>query len=134
VLSVVLLRVIGHVLDKVDGGKSTAYRSAIDSWWGRLKSTRPLPAIFWSLIDEERNSILKEYQTTAGQGVTVPGAVIEINVRTGEQRADPPGPPTYHYTFNAGHYVGQDQREVLLEAIAWWEQQLASIDEAANSL
>ncbi|MDL5030631.1 hypothetical protein QRD43_01830 [Pelomonas sp. APW6] len=63
IISVVLLRAVGHVLDNVDGSRSAAYRLAIDSWWSQLKASKPEPAIFWSLIDEERNTILKEYQT-----------------------------------------------------------------------
>ena len=108
ILAVVLLRTVGHVLDKVDGSRSAAYRKAIDSWWSALKAGKPAPTIFWQLIDEERNSILKEYQTTAGQGVTVQLSGIEINLQTGEQKVDPPKPPVYHYTFNSGPYEDRD--------------------------
>jgi hypothetical protein len=133
ILAVVLLRAVGHVLDKVDGSKTSTYRAAIDRWWSELKASKPAPSIFWHLIDEERNTILKEYQTTASQGVTLQPTVIEINVRTGEQKVDPPKPPIYHYTFNSGPYKERDQREVLLEAIAWWEQQLDLVDREANA-
>lgn len=132
ILAVVLLRTVGHVLDKVDGAKSSSYRAAIDKWWSGIKASKPAPTIFWALIDEERNSILKEYQTAAGQGVSVGGMFIEINQRTGEQKVHPTMPPIYHYTFNSGSYKDRDQREVLLEAIDWWEQQLSVIDRQAR--
>lgn len=135
ILAVVLLRAVGHVLNKVDGARSPAYRTAIDKWWSGLNASKPAPSIFWHFIEKERNSILKEYQTAAGQGVTVQltGIEIRINRQTGDQKVDQPNPPIYHYTFNSGPYKGRDQREVLSEAIAWWEQQLDFVDHAANA-
>lgn len=132
ILAVVLLRTVGHVLDKVDGARSATYRKAINNWWFALKASKPDPAIFWQFIEEERNSILKEYQTAAGQGVTVQLTGVEINPQTGEQKVGPPKPAIYHYTFNSGPYKDKDQRHVLADALAWWEQQLDTIDRAAN--
>lgn len=133
ILAVVLLRVVGHVLDKVDGARSSAYRAAIDTWWARLNASKPEPTIFWQLIDEERNRILKEYQTVASQGVTVQLNGFDTNQQTWEQKVDSLGSSIYHYTFNSGPYKGCDQRAVLTTAIEWWHQQLDSIDEAAMS-
>jgi hypothetical protein len=121
------------VLDNVDGERDLKLRHAIDDWWKNLKSTKPEPLIFWALIDEERNAILKEYQTRAGQGVTIQLSGIEINLRTGEQKSDPPNPPTYHYTINTGPFGGREQRELLGEAIAWWEAQLNAIEATASA-
>jgi hypothetical protein len=67
ILSVVLLRTIGHVLNKVDGAQSQAHRAAIDRWWEDLNSRKPEPAIFRAFIEEERKLILKEYQTKGGK-------------------------------------------------------------------
>lgn len=133
ITSIVLLRAVGHVLDNVDGLRSPEYRAAIDDWWKQLKASRPNPVIFWSLIDEERNTILKEYQTRAGQGVTVQLSGIEINQRTGEQKVDPPKPAIFHYVMNTGPYAGMDQRDLIREAIAWWEQALNAIDASASA-
>ncbi|MDP3835175.1 MAG: hypothetical protein Q8Q82_14535 [Hydrogenophaga sp.] len=130
---VVLLRAVGHVLDKVDGDRSPRYRREIDSWWENLKKGKPEPAIFWAFIEQERNSIVKEYRTRAGQGVTVPGAVVEINRRTGEQKVELRPPAVYQYTINAGPFAGRDQRELVSEAILWWQTQLDAIDAAANA-
>lgn len=127
ILAIVLLRAVGHVLDKVDGPRSPAYRTAIDAWWSNLKTSKPDPAIFWQLIEEERNSILKEYLTTAGQGATVQ---LASNRQSEGQGANP---TVHHYTFNSGAFQGRDQRDVLGEAIAWWEEQLDSIDRAVST-
>jgi hypothetical protein len=128
IIAVVLLRAVGHVLEKVDGARSDKHKVEISRWWARLNSAKPNPAIFWLFIEEERNTIVKEYQTNAGQGVTVQGKVFEINLRTGEQKVDPPKPPLYHYTMNAGHYKDRDQRELIAEAIQWWETELDALD------
>jgi hypothetical protein len=132
VLAIVLMRVVGHVLDKVDGEQSPKYRYAIDSWWLRLKTSKPEPPIFWQFIDEERNSVLKQYRTRAGQGVTVRVPTLYLNTKTGEQWSDPPLPVLYHYLINSGPFEGRDQRDVLREAIEWWGCQLDAIDKVAS--
>lgn len=133
VTAVVLLRAVGHVLDKVDARRDDAYRRAIDLWWAKMKSSKPDPVIFWAFIDEERNFIVKEYRTRAGQGVAVRLSGVEINLRTGEQKIDPPLSRTYHYTINSGPFAGREQRELIAEAISWWETQLNNIDATAGA-
>lgn len=134
IISVVLLRAVGHVLDKVDGACSQQYRTTIDEWWKQLKNTRPNPEIFWLFIHDERNSIVKEYQTNAGQGVTVTISGIVLNIQTGEQTVGVPIPPKYHYTMNAGYFKDREQRELICEAIQWWETQLKAIDATVEQI
>jgi hypothetical protein len=133
IAAIVLLRAVGHVFDNIDGARSVAYQRAISDWWAKLKSARPEPRIFWDLIDDERNTVLKEYRTRAGQGVTVRVSGVQINLQTGEQKVDPPLPAIYHYTINSGTFAGRDQREVIAEAIHWWERELDAIDKVANA-
>jgi len=116
VSAVVLLRAVGHVLNSIDG-KDPKYASAIADAWDELKHSKPAPAIFWQFIETERNNIVKEYEIGAGQGVTV---------YLGQTR-----PADNHYLINVGPYQGREQREVLAEAIAWWEEYLANIDKRA---
>lgn len=129
----VLLRAVGHVLKKIDGASGSQYESAIDRWWTTLKSTKPVPQIFWGFIDEERNNIVKEYQTNAGQGVTIQLSGVSTGLRTGEQKVNPPNPPIYHYTMDAGPFQGRDQRDLIAKAIQWWETQLDAIDRDVSS-
>jgi len=57
VTAIVLLRGVGHVLDKIDGESDAQLRIAIDRKWDEAK-----PPIFTEFIDRERNNIVKEYR------------------------------------------------------------------------
>lgn len=118
VAAVVLLRTVGYVLSKVDANASPRYRKAIEDAWNQLSATKPLPEIFWGFIDAERHNIVHEYEVGAGQGATV---------HLGQNR-----PVEHHYLLNTGPFAGQDQREVLRTAIAWWDTYLNDIDRAAT--
>lgn len=113
-----LLRTVGYVLSKVDSLRYDAYKDAIEKAWRNLCDLKPEPTIFWEFIDEERNNIVKEYEIRAGQNDTV---------YLGQNKlAD------YQYRINAGPFNGRDQRDVLKEAIEWWESYLSDIDNDAN--
>lgn len=114
VAAVVLLRSVGYVLAAVDSRIGAKYKSAIDRAWTELNRTKPNPAIFWSFIDVERHNIIHEYEVGAGQGVTV---------HVGQNK-----PTEHHYLITTGPFTGQDQRDVLRQAIAWWEAYLDAID------
>lgn len=118
VAAVVLLRTVGYVLAKIDSNLSPAYRSAIGEAWSQLNHSKPQPAIFWEFVEAERNNIIHEYEIGAGQGVTV---------HLGQAKL-----VEHHYLVNTGPFAGRDQREVLREAIAWWEVYLDNIDRAAR--
>ena len=127
ITALVLLRAVGHVLHKVDGETSHEYRAAIDAWWKTLQSAKQETPIFWSFIEAERNSILKEYRST---GVQVVRTTVRFHLASG-QRDDPP--TTYVASIEGGPYDGRSQGEVVLEAITWWREQLRSIDQAAQA-
>lgn len=59
---VTLLRVIGHVLAKVDVEASTLHKLAINDMWAKWKVERLHNWIFWDFIEDERNNLLKAYQ------------------------------------------------------------------------
>ena len=107
VAAVVLLRMVGHVLKKVDATLSKSYERAIDDVWRQLTCSKPNPAIFWGFIEAERNNVVHEYEVGAGQGATV--------------HIGPNKPTAYHYLINNGPFKGRDQRAVLKDAIAWWK-------------
>ena len=136
ITSVVLLRTVGHVLSKVDALTDPVLEKIINAEWEKLQGSKPEPRIFWEFIDQERNNILKEYQISAGQGVTIRLGTLHLNLKTGEQTHGESLPTLYHYTINSGYYKGKQQKDVLNEAIEWWDKYLANIETqyAANKI
>ncbi len=118
VVAVVLLRTVGFVLKEIDVNISPSHKIAIGEAWSQLGQSKPQNVIFWEFIDAKRNNIIHEYEVGAGQGVTV---------HLGQNK-----PTEHHYLINKGPFRGRDQREVLGEAIAWWETYLDRIDQAAT--
>lgn len=112
---VALLRAVGHVLGNVDVQISTKHKAAIVAWWQQQNGTKPKPEIFWLFIDDERNLFLKTYGPVAGQNVT-------IFVGGGRD-------PEYTYVMKDGPFKGADPRNLINEAINWWEGELDAIDQ-----
>jgi hypothetical protein len=117
--AVALLRAVGHVLKNVDAKASAEARNAIDAELRALKEHKAEYPIFWQFIEGERNNILKEYRFAAGQDVTV------------SLGGDP---TTYAYPMKQGCFVGRDQREVIDEAIMFWEAHLKRVDARVHEL
>ena len=113
ITAMTLLRAVGHVLIKVDGKTGDIHKSVIENQWAIWKNDRKNHEIYFSFIEKERNLILKEYQINGGQSVTI---------LMDEDRCE------YSYPMNDGYYKGRDQREMILEAIQWWERELSIIE------
>ncbi len=120
VACIALLRAVGHVLGKVDVKTSAKHKAAIDAWWQQQKNTEPMPEVFWSFIENERNLLLKEYGPVAGQNVTV-------FVGGGRD-------PEYSYVMKDGPFKGVDPRKLVADAIDWWEGKLNAIDQNVGQI
>lgn len=131
--NVALLRAVYHVLESRDAAVNPAFKNKFKAWASNLLASKPAPEIYWEFIVSERNLLLKEYQSLAGQDVTVPGVLIEVNVKTGEQKATRLGNVEHHCTINGGFFAGRDPRELIAEAIAWWETQLIALEATAGA-
>ena len=115
ITTVVLLRTVGHVLDKVDGARSPYLRGAIDREWARVKAQRADNLIFHAFIEEERNSIAKEYEI--GSRLVQPVAADNSPI------------------LDAPMFIGNrivPQRKVIKEAINWWERLLTEVEAGAD--
>lgn len=110
---VALLRSVGHVLDKVDGENSPEARDVVDSAWQELNRRTPEPKIFWDFIEEERNNILKLYAFGPRGNITI----------------HPGGPTTFEFFMRSGEFKGKDPLQLCGEAIEFWEEYLADIDQ-----
>lgn len=105
-----LLRTVGHVLDKVDGESGPQLRAAVDARWAARKKSM----IFSGFIEDERNRIVKKYAPHAGQGITIPVSNPDQSVTS--------------YQMNEGPFAGRDPRDLIREAIEWWDEYLREIE------
>lgn len=101
VYGVVTLRAIGHVLDKVDGETSLRHRFTIDTVWAGWKANRRDSWVFWDFIENERNSILKNYEF--GVDPDENGGLWHRDIR-------------------------EDGLHLIREATYWWRTQLEDIE------
>jgi hypothetical protein len=93
------------------------------------------PTIFWQFIRRDRNLLLHEFRSivsmSASQEVTLFGIrqspAGDIPVFPVHQ----PAPLTYSYTMSSPPYAGRDARNVVKEAIQWWEEQINQIEKDA---
>jgi hypothetical protein len=125
---IVLLRAVGHVLEKVDAKASKAVCDAMNNEYLKLKQTQPNPQIYWNFIVDDRNLILKEYKFTAGQGIRAIGGKANYD-EFGNLLDSKPGSIEYLYIINTGPFAGRRQHDLIQEAIDWWQDHLDKIDE-----
>jgi hypothetical protein len=130
--AVALLRAVGHVLDKVDGEDPLTKRLASQAF-KRWKGSAPEHEIFREFIEPERNSVLKEYrfrhhpldEVQMAVGYTLQNPVTGETVQLGDVL--PLGDNIYR-PFLEGWREGDDARDVLSEAIDWWEAELSALE------
>ncbi len=134
---VALLRAVGHVLHKVDRLQSPRLAAAIDAKWTQLKRTKPAPAIYWKLIEEERNNVLKLYRFGVTRGLNLDGPELDgrstyVTVDYVSSRGGTESQPASFSFISSGEFAGRDEREIAREACAWWQATLDEIDAAAQ--
>ena len=124
VAGIAMARAVGHVLQKVDGESDKAVKAAVASAYSVWKSNRSENKIFWDFIEEERNQVLKQYEIGFLGGQVGMAAGAELHTLDGN----------VFCPITEGPFAGDDCRDVLEQAIRWWEQQLALIEFAARQL
>lgn len=133
-----LARAVGHVLDKVDG-KDPLTKKLAAAAFKRWKSTAPEHEIFREFIERERNSILKEYHFRYHPLEEVQMAVTYTlqHPITGERlRAAelfPLGDNIYRPLLD-GWREGDDARDVLSDALEWWDGELSALEFARSKV
>jgi hypothetical protein len=114
------VRAVGHVLHKVDGGRNPKLKKIIEDAFSDWKRNKGENVIFWDFIENERNSVLKQYEfgfLFGPIGVIVPAEDEFVELYEG-----------LFCPILEGYYEGEDCRDVLTEAIKWWIFQLNKID------
>jgi hypothetical protein len=124
-LTLTLLRVVGHVLDKVDAKSSADVRAVVSRLYAEWKEA-PAHVVFHAFIKAERDLILKEYRTSLVDGpvfiVPTDGDVAGL-----DQMFDLAAENLFR-PLSDGPFAGEDGRDVLDQALEWWETQLDRID------
>ena len=132
--AVALVRAVGHVLDKGDGVDPAA-RVAVNAAYRKWKDCPHRYRIFHGSIEKERNLILKQYEFNTFPNEAVPLVVVARSMSPGGD-----GVAEYAEVFDikenlyrplvSGFWEGEDARDVYVEALEWWEAQLAEIESA----
>lgn len=126
---ITLLRAVGHVLDKVDGGADPILAQVCKAKFREINATKPVPEIFWKFIEEERNNILKTYtfSVRGNLNVVVPAGAIRFN--QSDVVLDPTGSSRTTFRWEImlikeGPFAGQDPRDLVQQAINFWRDYL----------
>ena len=116
VACITLVRAIGHILTKNDGPEAKRVANDLYNKW---KNPQTKEIIFTDFINKDRNLLLKEYSFNYdddGFFLVMDDLVVsEVDGDLYKPVAD-------------GEYAGQDCRDVLCDAIAWWDEQLSIIE------
>jgi len=133
--AVALIRAVGHVLEKVDG-EDPLIKHAAGAAYRQWKSTDPKHEIFREFIERERNNLLKEYRSDVH-----PLAEVALAVEFTAQPIGGGDPVKFGQIAEIGENIyrplldgpweGDDARDVLTVAIAWWDGQLTAVDQEA---
>jgi hypothetical protein len=123
-----LIRVVGHVLDKVDGRANEKLGRLANARFARWKMGSGDDRLFLQFIDQERNSILKQYSF----GVDT-SEVVQIEVVSLAQERFPRLEGTFDLDENLFRPVSwdgavEDARDLYGQAINWWQRQLDELD------
>jgi hypothetical protein len=132
VLAVVLLRAVGHVLDKVDGANDPMVKKHAHNLF-RSWRTGDENLIFRDFIDKERNSILKEYQSNMTSGPVPMVAYLQTNDGFDTIRQFLIEENIYR-PVSTGPFAGEDGRTLIDEAIRWWFSQIDEIDRRVHDV
>lgn len=116
-------------LDNAAAGRGSSVKKHGNTWE---------PAIFWQFIRRDRNLLLHEAQLTAQQNVMLRLQGAAVVISAAGQAPPPPQPPApppspiYSYPMSTPPYTGRDSRDVVEEAIQWWQEQIDQIEQDAK--
>ncbi len=108
------------MLHKVDGERDPKLKVIIEEIFIEWKNNKVNNAIFWDFIENERNSVLKQYEFGFLFGPLGVIAPTEEEVMELDEGLFCP--------ILDGRYEGEDCRDILDEAIKWWKIQLNRIE------
>jgi len=123
VAALALLRTVDEALKNVDVQISPAIREARANWKRGLQNSTPL--IYGEFIHGDTNRLLH-------QAKVVPVNKSGLALPTPTPGASDTVVFKYRYSMASGPFMGRDPRDLVEEAIHWWEQQLTLIERDAG--
>jgi hypothetical protein len=133
ILAVTLLRAVGHVLDKVDARESAKLKTVVRQHYLRWKNIAANEhAIFRDFIDQERNSIQKEYEFGMSEGPIPLVGLMKHDSEAPQVRALLED--NIYRPMRTGPYEGEDGRTLIDDAIDWWVVQFDRIEQDVGLL
>lgn len=118
-----LIRMVGHVLHKVDSRNPTVKKLSKELYveW---KDPQADHLIFREFIERQRNLALKEYRLGILETDEVP---LEVLNRDSNGEVFSISTDMYR-PLEEGPFVGQDARDVYAMALSWWGEQLRRLE------
>jgi len=133
VAAMALLRTVGYVLKDIDGRDPQIRRIADEAHrqWKRKSSSH---RVFRDFISRDRNNIIHRYDFNVDMNEHV-NVLVSVNP---DVDIEPPldTPRMFSLDENlfrpiTGDYgEGEDARDIVAEAIGWWDEQLTKIEES----
>lgn len=128
-----MLRSIGHVLRKVDAkGRGEAFGCLLGE---RFQAWKDDP-MFYNFIEKERNSILKEYDSSLEEETVREQGSLELSddsvleLSSGEALTVTTEVATL--TKQRGESAGTPPEKVLTLALDWWDRELKVLENSAE--
>jgi hypothetical protein len=132
VAALAMVRSVGQILDKIDG-KDRSIKDAAKARYELWKGDTSNHLLFREFIKKERDLIIHEYSSTLD-----PRSAIPIALFNGRPALIGENDLAFNDAFRldenifrpliSGPWAGEDARDVLHEAIEWWESELRTID------
>ncbi len=122
VAGIALARAVGHVLRNVDSRENPAVAEANAAAFESWKANRTNNAIYWDFILRERNLVLKQYDLNWVDDpvpLVASGKVFVLD-------------ECLYCPIESESFAGEDFRDMLQQAISWWESQLDAIERTAG--
>lgn len=126
VAALTLLRLVGHVLHKVEAERSDNHAAVIATWWEQLKARKSQDGnpIFWGFIEQNRNLILKNYSFSMNY-MSYSSWLKEYELFL---KSDEGVPFDRELILTDGTFIGEQANLMLEMAAVWWEAQIVMLE------
>ena len=126
--SITGLRAVGHILAKTDKLNHPELASKIDQWWKSLNANKLAEdnQIFFEFIEVERNDTIKEFEIKYDKQPQSIAVIQQRNSQTTKSIFELDG--LLYIPMRDGSFAGEDVRDLIADAIKWWEFQFENMN------